>query len=266
MFQLLNALALRTLPVAQPEQLAAVRIAGDNPNRAGSFNGRHAVLTNPLWERIRDRQEAFSSVFAWGSPEFDLSTGGESRKVDGLWVGGEFFNTLEARPMLGRVLAAADDRRGWRRRPPSSATASGSANMAAARPRSAARSRSTATHSKSSASRRPAFSASRSVATSTWRCRCARKHSRAVRIHTWTGTMAGSSRQSADSSRAGPWRRPPRIFALSRRRCSRRRWRNTGRRTKKPIWTSGSGRSPREPASRISASTSGRCGCCWPPP
>ena len=112
MFQLLNALRIRTLPVARPEQLAAVRIAGDHLNRSGSFNGRHAVLTNPLWERIRDRQEAFSSVFAWGAPQFDLSAGGESRPVDGLWVSGEFFNTLEVRPMLGRVLTAADDRRG----------------------------------------------------------------------------------------------------------------------------------------------------------
>ena len=112
MFQLLNALRIRTLPVAQPEQLAAVRIAGDNPNRSGSFNGRHAVLTNPLWERIRERQEAFSSVFAWGAPEFDLSTGGESRPVDGLWVSGEFFHTLEVRPLLGRVLTPEDDRRG----------------------------------------------------------------------------------------------------------------------------------------------------------
>ena len=32
--------------------------------------------------------------------------------MDGLWVSGEFFNTLEVRPMLGRVLTAADDRRG----------------------------------------------------------------------------------------------------------------------------------------------------------
>ena len=64
MFQLLNALRIRTLPVARPEQLAAVRIAGEHLNRTGSFNGRHAVLTNPLWERIRDRQDAFSSVFA----------------------------------------------------------------------------------------------------------------------------------------------------------------------------------------------------------
>jgi len=112
MFQLLNALRIRTLPVARPEQLAEVRIAGDKLNRSGSFEGRHASLTNPLWERIRDRQEAFSSVFAWASPEFDLSTGGESRPVDGLWVSGDFFTTLEVSPMLGRVLTAADDRRG----------------------------------------------------------------------------------------------------------------------------------------------------------
>ena len=60
MFQLLNALRIRTLPVARPEELAAIRIAGEHLNRSGSFDGRHTVLTNPLWERIRDRQEAFS--------------------------------------------------------------------------------------------------------------------------------------------------------------------------------------------------------------
>ena len=50
-----------------------------------SFNGRHADLTNPLWERIRDRQEAFSSVFAWAAtdvrPEHRRR---ESRQCDGL--------------------------------------------------------------------------------------------------------------------------------------------------------------------------------------
>jgi predicted permease len=112
MFQLLNALRIRSLPVARPEQLAEIRIAGDHLNRSGSFDGRHTALTNPLWERIRDRQEAFSNVFAWGAPEFDLSTGGESRPVDGLWVSGEFFHTLEVPPLLGRVLTPADDRRG----------------------------------------------------------------------------------------------------------------------------------------------------------
>src|SRR5882757_6463130 len=61
-FQLLNALRLRALPVPYPEQLAEIKIA-DGRGREGSFNGSHAVLTNALWERIRDRQEAFSSVF-----------------------------------------------------------------------------------------------------------------------------------------------------------------------------------------------------------
>ena len=111
-FQLLDALRIRTLPVAHPEQLAEVRIMDSQDGPTGAISGRQARLTNPLWERLRDRQEAFSSVFAWGTPEFDLSSGGESRPADGLWVSGEFFNTLEVRPVLGRMFTAADDRRG----------------------------------------------------------------------------------------------------------------------------------------------------------
>src|SRR4029077_2414674 len=59
-FQLLNALRLRTLPVAHPEQLVEIKIAGGG-GREGASNVPHPILTNPLWERIRDRQEAFSS-------------------------------------------------------------------------------------------------------------------------------------------------------------------------------------------------------------
>jgi putative ABC transport system permease protein len=112
-FQLLDAVRIRTLPVAHPEELVEIRIQdGDGPNPSGSFNGPHPTLTNPLWERVRDRQEAFSSVFAWGSTEFELSSGGESRPAEGLWVSGDFFNTLGVRAVLGRVFSAADDRRG----------------------------------------------------------------------------------------------------------------------------------------------------------
>ncbi len=72
----------------------------------------HAILTNVLWERIRDRQDAFSNAFAWETPNFELSAGGESRAAQGLWVSGDFFTTLEVAPVLGRVFTAADDRRG----------------------------------------------------------------------------------------------------------------------------------------------------------
>src|SRR5438093_1731329 len=110
-FQLLDALRIRTLPVAHPEQLAEIRITAEQ-GRSGSFAGRQSELTNPLWERIRDRQEAFSSAFAWSSTEFEMSSGGESRTAEGLWVSGDFFNTLDVRPALGRLLVAADDTRG----------------------------------------------------------------------------------------------------------------------------------------------------------
>jgi len=109
-FQLLNALRLRTLPVPHAEQLVEVKIAGGD-DRSGMMNNHH-ILTNVLWERIRDRQEAFSHAFAWGTLDFELSAGGESREAQGLWVSGDFFATLAVRPALGRLLTTADDRRG----------------------------------------------------------------------------------------------------------------------------------------------------------
>src|SRR5579872_3995234 len=111
-FQLLDALRMRALTVPHAEQLAEIKIDNGNGDRSGSMNGNHAVLTNSLWERIRDRQEAFSGAFAWGSTTFELSSGGESRKADGLWAGGDLFGTLGVRAVIGRTLTAADDRRG----------------------------------------------------------------------------------------------------------------------------------------------------------
>ena|SRR5437016_1186285 len=52
-FQLLDALRIRRLPVSHPEQLAEIRITAEQ-GRSGSFAGRQSELTNPLWERIRD--------------------------------------------------------------------------------------------------------------------------------------------------------------------------------------------------------------------
>src|SRR5881296_1609348 len=61
-FQLLDAVRLRTLPVSRPNELAEIRIAETPNGRTGNFRGRRPALTNPLWEQIRDRQMGFSSV------------------------------------------------------------------------------------------------------------------------------------------------------------------------------------------------------------
>jgi putative ABC transport system permease protein len=107
-FQLLDAVRLRTLPVKNPEQIAKINI--DHRNGAsGSFTSRYADLTYAQWEQIRERQQAFSSVFAWGPNLFNISPSGEVHNVQGLWVSGEFFQTLGVEPVLGRVLTTADD-------------------------------------------------------------------------------------------------------------------------------------------------------------
>src|SRR5712675_22511 len=107
-FQLLDAVRLRTLPVKNPEQIAKINI--DHRNGAsGSFTSRYADLTYAQWEQIRERQQAFSSVFSWGPSLFNISPSGEVHNVQGLWVSGEFFQTLGVEPVLGRVLTTADD-------------------------------------------------------------------------------------------------------------------------------------------------------------
>ncbi len=110
-FQLVDAIRLRTLPVRKPQELALIQIADMNGAR-GNFNSQYPSLTNPLWERIRDQQQAFSGTTAWCSDGFSLGTTGEPRGARGLWVSGSFFSVLGIEPLLGRVFTPADDRRG----------------------------------------------------------------------------------------------------------------------------------------------------------
>ncbi|HYL09462.1 MAG TPA: ABC transporter permease [Candidatus Acidoferrales bacterium] len=110
-FQLIDAVRIRTLPVKNPQDLAMVRVI-DRHWGLGRFNGPYSQLTNPLWEEIRARQQAFSSIFAWRREDLNLATGGEVRNATVVWVSGDFFKTLEVEPLMGRVLTPADDQRG----------------------------------------------------------------------------------------------------------------------------------------------------------
>jgi predicted permease len=110
-FQLLDAVRLRTLPVPEPEALVEVRIAPGKSGRTGQFTGRRPNLTRPLWDAVRGQRDAFTRLFAWGNTRFDLADAGESRFVDGLWVSAEFFDALGARPALGRLTASTDEAR-----------------------------------------------------------------------------------------------------------------------------------------------------------
>ncbi len=106
-FQLLNALSLRTLPVRAPHELVEMRLTGDG--RAGRHTGRNRQISLPQYEELLTRQQAFSSMIAFGDTRFNLSPTGEVRYVDGLWVSGNFFETLGVAPAMGRLIGPSDD-------------------------------------------------------------------------------------------------------------------------------------------------------------
>jgi putative ABC transport system permease protein len=110
-FQMLDAVTMRSLPVSHPSDIAEIDPASMD-NARGSTESWHPVVTNPIWEEIRRRQGAFSSVFAWSPGSFNLSAGGEARFVPGLEVSGDFFSGLGIQPALGRLFTDADDQRG----------------------------------------------------------------------------------------------------------------------------------------------------------
>jgi putative ABC transport system permease protein len=111
-FQLVNAVRLRSLPVDHPEQLVEIRIVKAPHGRTGQFNGRWPMLSYPLYQKIREEQQVFTDIVAWGSTTFDLSQGGEVRPAEALWVSGNFFPSLGVRPAAGRLLSPADDTNG----------------------------------------------------------------------------------------------------------------------------------------------------------
>ncbi len=107
-FQLVNTIRLKTLPVKDPEQLVALDFAKDSA-RGGSWSSRSAAFTYPQWDAIRQEQQAYSGVLAWSAARFNLTNGGEPRFAEGLYVSGDFFRVLGVNPVLGRTFTTADD-------------------------------------------------------------------------------------------------------------------------------------------------------------
>ena len=110
-FELLNAVRLKSLPVLRPQELIEVRIIGGNPG-LGISDGANAEMTYPLWEQVQKHREAFSGIFAWSTGDLPIGNSVETRMVRSLWTSGEFFSVLGVAPVSGRLLTPDDERRG----------------------------------------------------------------------------------------------------------------------------------------------------------
>jgi len=104
-FSLVNAVLLRPLPFPEPQRLMAVRLTDPKQDMFGSFGDADFIA-------FRDQQQSFShmAAYAEGQSEFNFSSGSEPRRVRGVAVTAEFFETLSLTPERGRTFQPQDDR------------------------------------------------------------------------------------------------------------------------------------------------------------
>ena len=108
-FQLIDAIRLRGLPVHDPSRLAAV----DTPKdffTAGWYSSRIRAFTSAQIDAIRKNQQAFTDLLTFNDTRFNLSTGGRSRFAEGLYVSPNFLKVLGVSPVIGRDFSQTEDK------------------------------------------------------------------------------------------------------------------------------------------------------------
>jgi predicted permease len=105
-FSLFDGIALRRLDVPEPDRLVVASF--------GKPGGRYNYsLPYPQFEAIRQRSTTLESV-CWLNPfgRVNVSVAGEPQAAEGVFVSGDYYRTLRLVPAAGRLIDAADDRRG----------------------------------------------------------------------------------------------------------------------------------------------------------
>jgi len=118
----LDSILMRALPVLDPESLMVLTWHSKaHPAVARRFSGSTYTLPKtgytspnfpyPAFELIHQRDEAFSSLFAFSNAgRLNVQIHGQADIAQGQYVSGEFFPGLGVPPAAGRLLANSDDR------------------------------------------------------------------------------------------------------------------------------------------------------------
>jgi len=104
-FSLTDQMLLRTLPVKDPQQLVLL----DGP---GAFQGRtfnNGTFSYPIYRDFRDRTTVFDGVIGRFPAPLTLIINGQSERVAGELVTGNYFDVLGARAQIGRTFKPDDD-------------------------------------------------------------------------------------------------------------------------------------------------------------
>jgi predicted permease len=102
-FQLLDSVIYRPLPVPEPNRLALIKVRA---------NGTLGDFSYPVYREMAARQNVADGIYASTyAPviQSTLRTGSETKKVNATLVSGNYFQVLRAAVPLGRALTPADD-------------------------------------------------------------------------------------------------------------------------------------------------------------
>jgi predicted permease len=103
-FGLIDALLLKSLPVQRPEQLMTVGtvVPGRSEQPYSSFS-------YPIYRAMEQKDVLFSSMFARSGRSMSMSGNGQTERVHGELVSGNFYSVLGVYPHLGQLFTEADD-------------------------------------------------------------------------------------------------------------------------------------------------------------
>ncbi len=93
-FSLVNALLIRSTPVADPARVVRVYPAGSD--------GRFHSVSYPDYLTLRGASRTLAGLSTFTTRPLSLATGGQADRVTGEIVSGDFFRTLGLRPAAGR--------------------------------------------------------------------------------------------------------------------------------------------------------------------
>src|SRR5262245_29594714 len=104
-FSLTDQVLLRLLPVTDPERLVVL----DGP---GAFRGRtfnDGTFSYPMYRDFRDQNTVFDGVIGRFPAPLTMMANGQSERVKGELVTGNYFEVLGVRDEIGRTLTMADN-------------------------------------------------------------------------------------------------------------------------------------------------------------
>src|SRR5205807_106609 len=103
-FSLTDQILLRDLPVPHPEQLFILRSPGPNHGHTwGDVDQGAQSFSYPMYKDLRERATVFSGLLACRRITVNVSGHGQTQAAHADLISGNFFQTLEVQPVLGRL-------------------------------------------------------------------------------------------------------------------------------------------------------------------